>query len=99
MNEVRLRVQLVGRAVLRFTPAGVPALEATLHHRGTVSEAGLPRTLDFEFEAIALGRAAERLNGAALGCEFDCTGFIAPRSKRTSRLRIHIDTIEPVTGV
>jgi primosomal replication protein N len=99
LNEVRLRAQLAGRAVLRVTPAGVPVLEATLHYRGAVNEARLPRTLDFEFDAIALGAAAERLNIAALGSEFDFTGFIAPRSKRTSRLRIHIDTIEPVTGV
>ncbi len=99
MNQVRLHAQLVGREVLRFSPAGVPVLQAQWRHSGAVTEATLPRVLDFEFDAIALGAAAEQLNAAALGGQYVLDGFIAPRSKRSTRLRIHINRIETVTGV
>jgi primosomal replication protein N len=89
----------MGREVLRYTPAGVPVLQAQWRHSGALTEATLARTLDFEFDAIALGAAAQQVNAAALGGQYVLDGFIAPRSKRSTRLIIHINRIETVTGV
>jgi primosomal replication protein N len=89
-NRVRLRARLVSRADLRYSPAGVAVLQARLHHGGAVAEAGVERQLDFELDAIALGDAAQRLDRKALGTEMDLEGFLAPRSRRSRNLVLHI---------
>ncbi len=89
-NRVRLNARLVSRADLRFSPSGVAVLQAGLHHRAAVAEAGVERQLDFELEAIALGDAARRLDRQALGTELDIDGFLAPRSRRSRTLIVHI---------
>ena len=95
MNRVRIHARLVARADLRYTPAGVAVLKAGLHHEATVAEAGLERQLSFEIEAIALGDAAQRLDRQALGVELELTGFLAPRSKRSRTLILHITEFAP----
>jgi primosomal replication protein N len=95
-NRVRLRAKLVARADLRFTPAGVAVLQAGLHHQGGVAEAGVERQLDFELDAIAVGDAAMRLDRQALGSEIDVDGFLAPRSKRSRSLRLHITEFKTI---
>jgi primosomal replication protein N len=89
-NRVRLRAKLVARGDLRYTPAGVAVLQAGLHHDGTVAEAGIERQLAFELEAIAVGEAAQRIDRQALGSELDLDGFLAPRSRRSRNLILHI---------
>lgn len=89
-NRVRLRAQLVSRADVRFSPAGVPILKAALRHEGAVAEAGVERQLKFELDAIAVGEAAQRLDRQALGVELEVSGFMAPRSKRSRSLILHI---------
>ena len=89
-NRVRLRAKLVARGDLRYTPAGVPVLQTGLGFDGVVVEAGLERQLSFELEAIALGDAAQRLGRQVLGTVLDLDGFLAPRSKRSRSLMLHI---------
>ncbi len=90
MNEFRLSGTLVERAALRFTPAGVPVVEAQFRHRSDVIEAGLPRTLEFDVSAIGLGPMAGALEHEPLGAQLDLSGFIAPRSRRSRRLVLHV---------
>ena len=89
-NRVRLRAKLVARGDLRYTPAGVPVLQAGLSHSGEVAEAGIERRLAFELEAMAMGEVAQRLDRQALGTELDLRGFLAPRSRHSRGLRLHI---------
>ena len=89
-NRIRLRARLVSRADLRYTPAGVAVLQAGLHHQGAVAEAGIERQLDFDLDALAVGEAAQRLDRQALGSELDIDGFLAPRSRRSRTLILHI---------
>jgi primosomal replication protein N len=89
-NRVRLRAKLVARGELRYTPAGVAVLQAGLRYEGTVAEAGADRQLGFEFEAISVGEAAQRLARVALAAELELDGFLAPRSKRSRNLILHI---------
>jgi primosomal replication protein N len=90
LNEIRLSGVLVERAATRFTPAGVPVVEAQIRHRSEVIEAGAPRTLEFVVSAIALGREALELEREALGAQLRVSGFLAPRSRRSGRLVLHV---------
>jgi primosomal replication protein N len=90
VNEFRLDGTLVERAAMRRTPAGVAVLEAQIRHRSDVIEAGAPRTLEFVVNAIALGPVAGRLEHEALGAQLDVSGFLAPRSRRSSKLVLHV---------
>ena len=90
MNEVRLRAALLAKGALRFTPAGVPVSELGLRHDGAVTEAGSERQLGFEFPAVAIGPVAMALDREPLGRMLEISGFIAPKSRRSSRLIVHI---------
>jgi primosomal replication protein N len=95
-NRVRLRATLVARADLRYTPAGIMVLQAGLRHEGAVAEAGIERQLEFELEAIAIGDAAQRLDRQALGSEIELDGFLAPRSRRSRSLTLHITEFKTI---
>ena len=99
MNRIRLRARLVARDTMRYTPAGLPAIDARFRHSGSVTEAGTERTLDFEFDALALGPVAERLSALPLDAETELDGFVAPRSRRGTRLVVHINEYTRITGV
>ena len=90
MNQLRIRAKAVGKSALRYTPAGVAVLEASFEHKGGVTEAAVERTLAFEFSAIALGAVAQSLDRESLGTTLTLQGFIAPRSRRTTRLLVHV---------
>jgi primosomal replication protein N len=67
-----------------------------LHHQAPVAEAGIERKLDFELEAIAVGEAARRLDRQALGTELEIEGFLAPRSRRSRTLILHITEFKAI---
>jgi primosomal replication protein N len=90
LNRVTLAGQLQAKAALRYTPAGLPVIDLSVRHSGTVVEAQLQRQLDFEIPAVALGDAAQRLERVALGSALQVDGFLAPRSKRSKTLVLHI---------
>jgi len=90
VNQVRLRAAPVAKSALRYTPAGIPVAELSLRHDGAVSEAGIERQLGFEFPAVAVGPVAIALDREPLGKALDVAGFIAPKSRRSSRLIVHI---------
>ena len=43
------------RGALRYTPAGLPALDLSLKHESEVSEDGQPRKVSLEIRAVAIG--------------------------------------------
>ena len=90
MNQLRIRAKAVAKSALRYTPAGVAVLEATFAHEGSVTEAAVERTLAFEFAVVALGAVAQSLDRESLGTTVTLEGFIAPRSRRTTRLLVHV---------
>jgi primosomal replication protein N len=90
VNQVRLRAAPVARSALRYTPAGVAVAELSLRHDGSVIEAGEQRELGFELPAIAVGPVAVALEREPLGRPLDLAGFIAPKSRRSTRLIVHI---------
>jgi primosomal replication protein N len=99
LNRVRLRGRLVERSATRYTPAGLPVTEARFSYDGALVEAGIERQLTFEFQAIGVGSVAEMLAALALGVELEIDGFLAPASRRSQRLRIHITGYQEISGV
>jgi len=90
MNQLQLNAVLIERSALRYTPAGIPVIEMQLQHCSQALDAGLPRQLDFAFGAIAIGATAQQLAGVDLGGELALSGFLAPRSRRSRRLLVHV---------
>ena len=85
-----MNATLIERTALRYTPAGVAVIEAQLQHRSETIEAGVSRKLQFPFAAIALGGTATQLASEDLGSELALSGFLAPRSRRSTRLLVHV---------
>ena len=90
VNELQLAAAVVQVQNLRYTPAGIPVAELSLRHDGAVHEAGVERQLGFEFPAVAVGPVAIALDREPLGKALEIAGFIAPKSRRSSRLIVHI---------
>ena len=66
---------------LRYTPAGLPALNLRLEHASSVTEAGQARQVKAAVKAVALGTMAERLAKQATGSVWKFSGFLAtPRN-------------------
>lgn len=89
----------MAKSALRYTPAGLAVLEASFQHESSVIEAAAERTLAFEFSAIALGAVAQALDRESLGQPMTLEGFIAPRTRRSTRLVMHITEYRVSEGV
>ena len=63
--------------VLRYTPAGLPAIDLRLEHESTLDEAGKPRQIKTALKAVAFGAVAERLARQSLGSLWRFQGFLA----------------------
>jgi primosomal replication protein N len=93
MNRLVLQATLVQRQALRYTPAGLPALDLSLAHSSTVSEDGQPRQVSFEMRAVAIGAVTSGLLPLPLGSTGLFAGFLT--SQRNGRgLLFHITEVE-----
>ena len=63
-NRLVLDATLTERSDLRYTPAGLPALECMLRHASVQPEAGGERKVECELAAVAFGGPAELLSGS-----------------------------------
>ncbi|HWI80641.1 primosomal replication protein N [Ramlibacter sp.] len=89
MNQVVLSAWIVEASALRYTPAGLPALDLRLEHESEASEAGRQRTVKAAIRAVALGSVAETLGQQAIGSGWTFTGFLAtPRNGKHPVLHI-----------
>ena len=76
MNRLVLQAQLVERRGLRYTPAGLPALDFSLRHASEQVEAGHPRKVAVELRAVAIGEVTRTLNVLDVGAERGFAGFV-----------------------
>ena len=83
---------------LRYTPAGLPALEFKLAHESEQDEAGGRRKVQAELGAVAFDSQARLMAGAKLGVQARFEGFLAAKSKRSQRLVLHVTNIEFLEG-
>ena len=89
MNRTELTACIAEQAALRYTPAGLPALDLILEHASEVQEAGQMRKVQLKLRALAIGSLAERLGQQAVGSVWKFQGFLAtPRQGKSVVLHI-----------
>ncbi|MDT7515283.1 primosomal replication protein N [Rhodoferax mekongensis] len=76
-NSLVLGACIAEVETMRYTPAGLPALNLRLEHESVVQEAGSGRTVKVVVKAVAFGTLAERLAKQAIGSVWNFTGFLA----------------------
>ncbi len=77
VNQLVLTACVAELGALRFTPAGLPAIDLRLEHESTMTEAAQPRQVKAALKAVAFGAVAERLARQALGSLWRFQGFLA----------------------
>ena len=93
MNRLVLSARIAERGALRYTPAGLPALDLSLKHESEVSENGQPRKVSVEIRAVGIGEISAALATMALGGNGRFGGFIAG-SRNGRGLRFHITSVD-----
>ena len=93
-NRLTLDATLATRDTLRYTPAGIPAIDCTLHHASMQEEAGGARKVECELFAVAFADVALRLARLTVGSELRCEGFLARRYRTGVTVALHITHIE-----
>ena len=89
MNRTELTACIAEQAALRYTPAGLPALDLILEHASEMLEAGQMRKVQLKLRALAIGPLAERLVKQAVGSVWTFKGFLAtPRQGKSVVLHI-----------
>jgi primosomal replication protein N len=76
VNQLQLAAVVVQVQSLRYTPAGIPALNIVLEHDSEIVEMDTPRLVKLQLRAVAFGAQAEVLSRQGLdsACEFH--GFL-----------------------
>ncbi|HCY16378.1 MAG: primosomal replication protein N [Curvibacter sp. GWA2_64_110] len=83
-NQLVLTACIAEVVPLRYTPAGLPALDLKLEHESMVPEAGQDRQVKASVKAVAFGALAERLAKQAIGSVWCFSGFVAtPRNGKS----------------
>ena len=96
MNHLELSSCIVELSSLRYTPAGIPAINLVLEHESEAIEAGLARQVKLTIRAVAFGALAEQAAVLSLGSKFRFTGFLG--NARTSKgVVFHIQALCPVS--
>jgi primosomal replication protein N len=95
VNRLVLSALIAETSALRYTPAGLPALDFRLEHESEVFEAGQARQVKAQLKAVAIGSVAESLSRQPVGSRWAFTGFLAnPRNGKHPVL--HIQAFEPI---
>jgi len=95
LNQIELTARVAELSPLRFTPAGLPALNLVLDHESEQLEAGTERQVKLSIKAVAFGTLAEQLTRLELGRSCRCKGFLA--SARTHKgVIFHLQELNPL---
>ena len=95
-NQAVIDAVLVKRSALRYTPAGIPALDLLLGHRSTQLEAGVRREARCEVEAVAIGELAVKLSAHKLNQPLRISGFLTQHSVKDRRPVLHVIGAESI---
>jgi len=95
VNRLVLVATLAQCAAIRYTPAGIPALDVLLEHESEQVEVGHPRRVALRLKGVAFGTDAERLAAQTLGSTLQCAGFLAS-ARRGNGVVFHIQQFKPI---
>ncbi len=80
---------------LRYTPAGVPALNLLLEHSSEVMEAGTARSVKLQLKAVAFGARAETLSRQGLDAVCEFHGFLT-NGRNGKGIEFHIQDFSKI---
>jgi primosomal replication protein N len=90
VNQVVITACIAEASALRYTPAGLPALDVRLEHESEIEQAGQKRQVKAAVKAVAFGSLAETLARQPIGSPWRFTGFLAtPRNGKHPVLHIN----------
>jgi len=93
VNRTVLTACIAELQALRYTPAGLPALNFRLEHESKLQEDGQVRQVKASVKAVAIGAIAERIQKQPLGSVWQFSGFLAtPRNGQS--LVFHIQEFQ-----
>jgi len=93
VNQLILRASVLELGSIRYTPAGLMALDLGLKHEGEAQEAGKPRKVSMEIKALGIGEICKRLQALGVGAEALFKGFLS--HQRNGRGMIfHVTAVE-----
>jgi primosomal replication protein N len=92
-NRLTFDALLTERGDLRYTPAGLPAIDCSLHHQSVQAEAGGERRVECELFAVAFGDVARKLAVKPVGSAVCCEGFLARRYRTGVTVALHITNL------
>ncbi len=78
---------------MRYTPAGLPAVDLTLEHLSTTLEAGSPRRVELKLKAVALGPVVQRVQAMPTECLAHWSGFLAP-TRNGKGVTMHVTQVD-----
>ncbi|WP_338849744.1 primosomal replication protein N [Massilia sp. W12] len=90
MNRFSLQAAIIEREAMRYTPAGIPIVNATLFHSGAQIEAGIERRVEIEVTCQAVGALAQRLADLSMERSYLFHGFMAKKHRQGKSLVMHI---------
>ena len=76
-NAVVLTACIAEVQTLRYTPAGVPALQLVLEHQSELQDVQGTRQVKMVIKAMAFGALAERLASHAVGSIWNFQGYLS----------------------
>lgn len=79
---------------MRYTPAGLAALEFRLKHFSEQVEAGGKRRIECVVPAVALGPIVERIVAAGDDAPGTFSGFIASRRQGAEQMIFHVTELD-----
>jgi primosomal replication protein N len=97
-NQVALDARLLKRSALRYTPAGIPAIDLLIGHKSIQIEAGVRREARCEVEAVAIGDVAVKLSAEKLNQPLQISGFLTQRSVKDRKLVLHVVSAATIAG-
>lgn len=92
VNQLQLTARISQVYPLRYTPAGIPAIDVLLEHESQVTDAGSPRQIKLSLRAVSFGTQAEALAKASLDAEWGFSGFLG-MSRNGKGIVFHIQDI------
>lgn len=93
-NQTVICGEIIQKADLRYTPAGMAVTEFRLNHVSHQLEAGKPRRVECEIAAVALAELAQTAASLTIGTMVKLSGFLARKSRMSLQLVLHVNRID-----
>ena len=87
---MEIRAELRERGALRYTPAGVEALDLRVGHQSTQSGPGGAQSIELELQCVAFAAMARRLQRVQPGQALHLVGFLMPSRRGARILKLNI---------